>query len=42
MVVAIGDFNAKSDSRYADDITNVKGSKMDILTSSLNFDQIVN
>ena len=42
MMVAIGDFNAKSNSWYANDNTNIEGSKIDILTVSFAFNQIIN
>ena len=42
MMVAIGDFNAKSNSWYANDNTNIEGSKIDILTVSFGFNQIIN
>ena len=41
-MAVLGDFNAKSNSWYANDNTNIEGSKMDILTASLGFNQIAN
>ena len=42
MMVVLGDFNAKSNSWYANDNTNIEGSKIDILTASFGFNQIIN
>ena len=41
-MVVLGDFNAKLNSCYANDNTNIEGSKTDILTSSFGFNQIIN
>ena len=40
-MVVLGDFNAKSNSWYANDNTNIEGSKTDILTDSFGFNQII-
>ena len=40
MMVLLEDFNAKSNSWYANDNTNIEGSKIDILTASFGFKQI--
>ena len=40
-MVVLGDFNAKSNSWYANDNTNIEGSKIDILTDSFGFNQII-
>ena len=40
-MVVLGDFNAKSKSWYANDNTNIEGSKTDILTDSFGFNQII-
>ena len=40
-MVVLGDFNAKSNSWYANDKTNIEGSKIDILTDSFGFNQII-
>ena len=37
MMVLLGDFTAKLNSRYADDNTNIEGSKIDISTANLGF-----
>ena len=42
MTVAFGNFDAKSNSWYVNDNTNIKGSKFDILTASFDFKQIIN
>ena len=36
-MVALGGFNAKSNSWYGNDNTNIQGSKIDILTASFGF-----
>ena len=41
-MVVFGDFNAKSKSWYTNDSTNFEGSKIDFLTSSFGFHQIIN
>ena len=41
MMVVLGDFNAKSNSWYANDNTNIEVSKIDILISSFGFNQII-
>ena len=41
-MVALGDFNAKSNSWYRNDSTDTEGSKIDILTSTFGFHQIFN
>ena len=38
MMVALGDFDAKSNSWYAND-TNIKGLKIDILTATFGFNK---
>ena len=40
-MVALGDFNANSNSWYANDTTNIEESKIDILTDSFGFNQII-
>ena len=42
MMVVPGDFNAKSNSWYANDNINTEGSKIDTLTASFGFNQIIN
>ena len=42
MMVVLGDFNAVSKSWYTNDSTNFEGSKIDYLTSSFGFHQIIN
>ena len=42
VVVVHGDFNAKLNSWYANDNTNIEGSKIDILTAKFGFNQIIN
>ena len=42
MMVVLGDFNAKSNSWYANDNTNIAGSKIYILTASFGFNQVIN
>ena len=42
LMVALGDFNAKSNSWYRNDSTDIEGSKIDILTSTFGFHQIIN
>ena len=42
MMVLLGDFNAKSNSSYADDTTTIEGSNIDILTASFGFNEIKN
>ena len=42
LMVALGDFNAKSNSWYRNDSTDTEGSKIDILTSTFGFHQIIN
>ena len=42
LMVALGDFNAKSNSWYRNDSTDTEGSKIDILTSTFCFHQIIN
>ena len=42
LMVAPGDFNAKSNSCYRNENTDTEGSKIDILTSTFGFDQIIN
>ena len=41
-MVALGDFNAKPKSWYTNDCTDFEGSKINILTSSFGFHQIIN
>ena len=41
-MAVLDDFNAKSNSWYANDNTNIEGTKIDILTSSFGFSQIIN
>ena len=38
----LGDFNTKSNSWYRNDSTDIEGSKIDILTSTFGFHQIIN
>ena len=40
-MVVLGDFNANSNSWYANDTTNIEESKIDILTDSFGFNQII-
>ena len=40
-MVFLGDFNANSNSWYANDTTNIEESKIDILTDSFGFNQII-
>ena len=42
LMFALGDFNAKLNSRYTNDSTDNEGSKIDILTSSFDFHQLIN
>ena len=42
LMVVFGDFNAKSNSWYTNDSTDIEGSKIDILTSTFGFHQIIN
>ena len=42
MMVGLGDYNPKSKPWYINDITNFEGSKIDFLTSSFGFHQIIN
>ena len=42
MMVVLEDFNAKSNLWYANDNTNIEESKLDILTASFGFNQIIN
>ena len=42
MAVVLGDFNVKLNSCYANDNTNIEGLKIDILTASFGFNQIIN
>ena len=42
MMVILVDFNAKLNSWYANNNTNIEGSKIDILTASFGFNQIIN
>ena len=42
LMVVLGDFNAKSNLWCSNDSTNIEGSKVDILTSSFDFHQIIN
>ena len=37
LIVVIGDFNTNLNSWYSNDITNIKGSKIDILTFTSGF-----
>ena len=41
MMVVLGDFKAKSNSWYVNNNTNIEGSKIDILTASFGFSQII-
>ena len=41
LVVALGAFNAKLNSWYRNDSTDTEGSKIDILTSTFGFHQII-
>ena len=41
LMVALGDFNAKSNSWYRNDSTDTEGSKIDIVTSTFGFHQII-
>ena len=40
-MVALGDFNVKTKSWYTNDSTNFEGSKIDFLTFSFGFHQII-
>ena len=42
LMVAVGDFNAQSNSWYRNDSTDTEGSKIDLLTSTFGFHQIIN
>ena len=42
MMITLGDFDPKSNSWYANGNTNIEGSKIDTLTSSFGFNQIIN
>ena len=42
LMVVLGDFNAKLNSWYRNDSTDIEGSKIDILTSTFGFHQIIN
>ena len=42
LMVVLGDFNAKLNSWYTNDSTDIEGSKIDILTSIFVFHQIIN
>ena len=42
MMAVLVDFNEKSNSWFANDNTNIEESKVDILTASFGFDQIIN
>ena len=42
MMVVLGDFNGKSKFWYTNDSTNSEDSKIDFLTSSFGFHQIIN
>ena len=42
LMVVLGDFNTKSKSGYSNDSTDIEGSKIDILTSTFGFHQIIN
>ena len=41
-MVVLGDFNAKSNPWYSNDSTDIEGSKIDILTLTFGFHQIIN
>ena len=42
MMLALGDFNAKSKFWYANDNANIEGLKIGILTASFDFNQMIN
>ena len=42
MMVVLEDFNAKLNSWYANDNTNIEGSNIDVLTDNFAFNQIIN
>ena len=42
MVVVPGDFNVKPISRFVNDVINIERSKIDILTASFGFNQVIN
>ena len=42
LMVVLDDFNAKSNSWYSNDSTDIEGSKIDSLTSTFGFHQIIN
>ena len=42
MMAVLRDFNAKLNSWYANGNTNIEGTKIDILTASFGFNQIIN
>ena len=42
MTIVLGDFNSKSKSWYTNGSANFEGSKIDLLTSSFSFHQIIN
>ena len=42
LMVVLGDFNAKLNSWHRNDSTDIEGSKIDILTSTFGFHQIIN
>ena len=42
MMITLGDFDPKSNSWYANGNTNIEGTKIDILTASFGFNQIIN
>ena len=42
LIVAIGDFNAKSSNRYTGDTTTSEGSKIEAITSQFGLQQIIN
>ena len=42
LIVAIGDFNAKSSNWYTDDTTTSEGSKIEAITSQFGLQQIIN
>ena len=42
LMVVLGDFNAKSNSWYTNDSTDIEESKSNILTSPFGFHQIIN
>ena len=42
LMVVLGDFNGKLNSWYSNDSTDIEESKIDILTSTFGFHQIIN